>query len=113
MFVSKVIVHLVTVIDLDKHFVLLKFAITSYNNFQIDIFHKKCRIAVLQQVILSKCVTFMEWRRGCFDKRFNLLSDNPTKWSNTLKQFVGNSVCCILSVFDYFVELALKRLRGP
>ena len=32
---------------------------------------------------------------------FRLLSTNPTKWSNTLKQ---------LSVFDYFVELALKGL---
>ena len=31
---------------------------------------------------------------------------NPTKWSNTLKQFVGN-----LSVFDLFVGLALKWLK--
>ena len=37
----------------------------------------------------------------------NLLSANSTKWSNTLKQFVG----CCLSVFDHFVELALKRLK--
>ena len=34
----------------------------------------------------------------------NLLSANPTKWSNTLKKFVGNS----LSMFDHFVGLALK-----
>ena len=33
------------------------------------------------------------------------LSANPTKWSNTLKQFVGN-----LSVFDHFVKLMLKGL---
>ena len=35
----------------------------------------------------------------------NPLSTNPTKWSNTLKQFVGN-----LRVFDHFVKLALKGL---
>ena len=34
----------------------------------------------------------------------NRLSANPTKWTNILKQFVGNS-----SVFDHFVGLALKE----
>ena len=34
------------------------------------------------------------------------LSANPTKWSNTLKQFVGN-----LSMFDHFAVLALKGLN--
>ena len=33
-------------------------------------------------------------------------SANFAKWSNTLKQFVGNC----LSVFDHFVGLALKGL---
>ena len=33
------------------------------------------------------------------------LSASPSKWSNTLKQFVSN-----LSVFDHFVKLALKGL---
>ena len=41
----------------------------------------------------------------------NPLSANPTKWSNTLKQFVGNLPNC-LSVFDHFVILALKGLRN-
>ena len=41
---------------------------------------------------------------------FNPLSANPTKWSNTLKQFVGNLPTNCLSVFDHFVELALKGL---
>ena len=36
--------------------------------------------------------------------RVTLLSSNTTKWSNTLKQFVGNSV------FDHFVGLAPKGL---
>ena len=40
----------------------------------------------------------------------NSLSANPTKWPNSLKQFVGNLVTNCLSVFDHFVELAPKRL---
>ena len=39
------------------------------------------------------------------------LSANPTKWSNTLKQFVGKLSTNCLSVFDHFVELALKELK--
>ena len=35
----------------------------------------------------------------------NTLSANPSKWSKTLKQFVGN-----LRVFDHFMNLALKGL---
>ena len=41
---------------------------------------------------------------------FNPLGANPTKWSNTLKQFVGNLPTNCLSVFDHFVILALKWL---
>ena len=45
----------------------------------------------------------------------NLITLNPlsakiTKWSNTLKQFVGNLPTNCLSVFDHFVGLALKGL---
>ena len=43
----------------------------------------------------------------------NPLSPNPTKWSSTLKQFVGELFpknC--LSVFDHFVGLALKALTS-
>ena len=46
-------------------------------------------------------------------KDINSLCANPTKWSNTLKQFVGNSqqpTNC-LSVFDQFAGLALKGLK--
>ena len=35
---------------------------------------------------------------------FNPLSANPTKWSNTLKQFVGKLPTNYLSVFDHFVN---------
>ena len=43
--------------------------------------------------------------------KFNPLSANHTKWSNTLKQFVGKFSTNCLSVFDHFVELALKGLN--
>ena len=41
----------------------------------------------------------------------NPLSANPTKWSNTLKQFVGNLLTNCLSMLDHFVGLALKGLK--
>ena len=43
-------------------------------------------------------------------KCFNHLSVNPTKWSNTLKQFVSDFPTNCLSVFDHFVGLALQGL---
>ena len=39
------------------------------------------------------------------------LSANPTKWSNTLKQFVDNLPTNCLSAFDEFVESELKGLK--
>ena len=45
-----------------------------------------------------------------FKEVFNPLSTNPTKWSNTFKQFVGKLPTNCLSVFDHFVILALKGL---
>ena len=44
---------------------------------------------------------------------FNPLSANPTKWSNTLKQFVGKLPTNCLSVFDHFWGLALNGLNIP
>ena len=41
----------------------------------------------------------------------NPLSVNPEKWSNTLKQIVGNLPTICLSVFDHFMNLALKGLK--
>ena len=42
---------------------------------------------------------------------FNPLSANPTKWSDTLKQFISNLPTNCLSVSDHFVKLALKGLK--
>ena len=41
----------------------------------------------------------------------NPLGANPTKWSNTLKEFVGKLPTNCLSVFDHFVGLALIGLK--
>ena len=41
----------------------------------------------------------------------NPLSANFTKWSNTLKQFVGKLPTNILNALDHFVKLALKELN--
>ena len=40
----------------------------------------------------------------------NPLSANPTKWLNTLKQFIGNLQTNCLSMFDHFMGLSLERL---
>ena len=40
----------------------------------------------------------------------NPLSANPTKWSNTLKQFVGNLPKNCLSVFDNLLGFAFEEL---
>ena len=42
--------------------------------------------------------------------KINSLSAKPTKWSNTLQQFVGKLPTNRLSGFDHFVGLALKGL---
>ena len=42
----------------------------------------------------------------------NPLSTNPTKWSNTLKQFVCKLPTNCLSLFVHFVKLALKGLSS-
>ena len=53
-------------------------------------------------------VIFSEYVDACVN---NPLSANPTKWSNTLKQFVSNLPTNCLSVFDHFVALALNPIQ--
>ena len=43
---------------------------------------------------------------------FNPLYANPTKWSNTLKQFVSKVPTNCLSAFDHFAEFTLKGLTS-
>ena len=53
---------------------------------------------------------FWKFLQNSLRPSFNPLSANPTKWSNTLKQFIGNLPMNCLSVFDHFVKLALKGI---
>ena len=51
---------------------------------------------------------YFEQKRGShthFRSFVNPLSADPTKWSNTLKQFVGNLPTNCLSVFNHFCEI--------
>ena len=51
----------------------------------------------------------------CLLKKANLinpLSANPENWPNTLKHIVGNLPTICLSVFDHFMNLALKGLKS-
>ena len=41
----------------------------------------------------------------------NPLNANPEKWSNTLKQIVGNLPTICLSVFDHFMNLVLQGIK--
>ena len=53
--------------------------------------------------------------RDCqiFKKNYvNPLSDNPTKWWKTLKQFVGKLPTNFLSVFEHFVGLPFEELMN-
>ena len=65
---------------------------------------------------ISEILTVFRYFQGVLKyivekKLVNLLSANPTKWSNTLKQLVGDFPTNCLSVFDHFVGLALRGLR--
>ena len=44
-------------------------------------------------------------------KSWHRLTQNATKWPNTLEQFIGNLPTNCLSLFDHFVKLALKGLN--
>ena len=57
-------------------------------------------------------VKFIEQHENMDQINFNTLIANPTKWSNTFKQFVGNLPTNCVSVFDHFVGLVLKELES-
>ena len=61
----------------------------------------------MQKRYLSKTKT----EKGKYYLLFNPLSANPEKWPNTLKQIVRKLPTIYLSVFDHFMNLALKGLK--
>ena len=56
-------------------------------------------------------VDFIEGQYKIINGDIHPLSANPTRWSNTLKQFAGKLQTNCFSEFDHFVEFALKGLR--
>ena len=62
-------------------------------------------MAVIAHLLLTVC----HYRHNYWLKP---LSANPTKWSNTLKQFIGKLLTNCLSVSDHFPGLTLKWLKG-
>ena len=52
----------------------------------------------------------MHLKKLILKSSINHLSANFTKWSNTLKKFVGKLTTNCLGVFDHFVGLAFKGL---
>ena len=58
----------------------------------------------------SRILEHIEKNRNVGTYCVNSLNANPTKWSNTLKQFISNLPTKYLSVFDYFVGFALNGL---
>ena len=99
-----------------------------YDTFAVNCFHVKTEMLADFQICISvplglrvihhtEAKNWLNIRQGSKrsspDSLTNIkpLSANPTKWSNTLKQFVGNLPTNCLSVFDHFVIWALKGLR--
>ena len=73
-----------------------------FDNFKVITFANLLRL---------QCVVYHQEKDSqLFLLNINPLSANPKKWSNTLKQFVGNSPTNCFSVFHHFVKLALKGL---
>ena len=77
----------------------LRFYISLFYYINVIIFHFDQTADISQQVYDFKN-----------NLAINPLSANPTKWSNTLKQFVGKLPTNCFSVFDHCVGLARKVL---
>ena len=80
----------------------------------LNFFHFLISLFYLIQLMYSenkKVCSKYEFNNTVQNTVVNPLSASPTKWSNTLKQFVGNLPTNCLSVFDHFVILALKGLK--
>ena len=70
-----------------------------YSSVNREFYHYTSKRSSLTQELMYQRTRFL-----------NPLSANPTKWSNTLKQFAGKLPTNCLSVFDHIVKLAPKGL---
>ena len=69
-------------------------------------------VILLPLNIVEECFEIIIKNLMNISEIINPLSSNPTKWSNTLKQFVGQQLTNCLSVVDHSVGLALKGLNS-
>ena len=65
----------------------------------VDYFSYKERITEREREL--KCLLHSALFSNAFLIESNLVSENPTKWSNTLKQFVGKMPTNCFNEFDY------------
>ena len=80
---------------------------SSLNQFPVEVGKTFLQTKVCKNN-LPNLASWRDWTRfsESWKMALNPLTAKPTKWSNTLKQFVG----CCLSMFDHFVDLADKGL---
>ena len=71
-------------------------------------FTYRSNIVNKSKILVLKTQVDHTYSQGTTRPSINPLNANPTKWPNTLKQFVGNFPINCLSVFDHFAVLALK-----
>ena len=74
-------------------------------------------LTVVGMLLVPNACKTLTLQKNLFDKTalaifLSLFLMKISKWPNTLKQFVGNLPTNCLSVFDHFVGLALKGLKG-
>ena len=80
------------------------------STLDVDQIAEKLKAREVRQLLLVR--TLLKAERGMqWSFYLNHLSAKTTKWSNTLKQFVGNLPTNCLSMFDHFVGLVLKGLK--
>ena len=85
--------------------------LTIYGPLHVDFFHQ-CKSKTKNYRKLQNMKTILKYNTAQKMKfSVNPLNADPAKWSNTLKQFVGNLPTNCLSVFYYFVGLAFKGLQ--
>ena len=75
----------------------------NYNNFQFSHKSGSSKSLFLLSLTVTKLKSTTKGTKTIFRNNLNPLSVNPTKWSNPLKQIVGNLPTNCLSVFDHFL----------
>ena len=65
------------------------------------------KVLIIKEATKMKEYLYVQLKCLCI----NLFSTNPTKWSNTLKQFIWKLLTNCLSVFHLFVGLVLEGLN--